>query len=88
MWDEGVAGPLDLIANYKFFEDRQVVKSFPLKTGCLPKKGGQVENIVFITRPEVENMDKISDNVKGVEIAASGSGNEVNFHILFIPNCF
>lgn len=87
MWDEGVAGPLDLIANYKFFEDRQVVKSFPLKTGCLPNIGGQVENIVFITRPEVENMDKISDNVKGVEIAASGSGNEVNFHILFIPNC-
>ena len=21
------------------------------------------------------------------EIAASGSGNEVNFHILFVPNC-
>jgi len=46
-----------------------------------------VENIVFITRPDVSNMDKISDNVKGEEIAASGSGTEVNFHILFIPNC-
>ena len=32
-------------------------------------------------------MDKISDNVKGEEIAASGSGIEINFHILFIPNC-
>lgn len=87
VWDEDLAGPLDLIAKYQFFKDRQVVKSYPLKAGRLPYSGGQVENIVFITRPEVANMDKISDNVKGEEIAASGSGNEVNFHILFIPNC-
>ena len=87
VWDEELAGPLDLIAKYQFFKDRQVVKSFPLKSGRLPYSGGQVENIVFVTRPEVANMDKISDNVKGEEIAASGSGNEVNFHILFIPNC-
>jgi len=87
VWDEELAGPLDLIAKYQFFKDRQVVKSYPLKAGRLPYSGGQVENIVFITRPDVSNMDKISDNVKGEEIAASGSGTEVNFHILFIPNC-
>ena len=63
--DEALAGPLDLIARYKFFKDRQVVKFFPLKAGRLPYSGGQVKNIVFITRPEVANMDKISDNVKG-----------------------
>ena len=65
VWDEALAGPLDLIARYQFFKDRQVVKSFTLKPGRLPYSGGQVENIVFITRPEVANMDKISDNVKG-----------------------
>ena len=65
VWDETLAGPLDLIAKYQFFKDRQVVKSFPLKAGRLPNSGGQIENVVFITRPEVANMDKISDNVKG-----------------------
>ena len=65
VWDAELAGPLDLIAKYQFFKDRQVVQSYPLKAGRLPYSGGLVENIVFITRPEVANMDKISDNVKG-----------------------
>ena len=65
VWDKALEGPLDLITGKQFFKDREVVKFFPLQSGQLPYSGGQVDYIVFITRPEVANMDKISDNVIG-----------------------
>ena len=82
VWDEGLTGPMDLIAKFKFFQERHVIKMFPLKDGRLPKVS--TENIVFVTRPIPAQMDKIADNVKGEEI--SGGGVRVDFHILFVPN--
>jgi hypothetical protein len=49
---------------FQFFKDRGVIKMFPLKSGRLPHVAN-ADNIVFITRPEIDNMDSISDNVKG-----------------------
>ena len=63
VWDEGLTGPMDLIAKFKFFQERHVIKMFPLKDGRLPKVS--TENIVFVTRPIPAQMDKIADNVKG-----------------------
>lgn len=81
VWDEGLTGPMDLIAKYQFFKERGVKKMFPLKTGRLPKVQG-ADNIVFVTRPHLEHMDKIADNVKSEEL----SGVRIDFHILFVPN--
>ena len=63
VWDEGLTGPFDLIAKYQFFRDRGVIKMFPLKAGRLPPT--KADSIVFITRPEIANMDFIADNVQG-----------------------
>lgn len=81
VWDESLTGPMDLIAKYQFFRDRSVIKMFPLKGGRLPKI--TTDNIVFITRPDLGQMDKIADNVKGEEMASSKG---TDFHILFVPH--
>ena len=80
VWDESLTGPMDLIAKYQFFKDRSVIKMFPLKSGRLPRLATQ--HIVFITRPDLGQMDKIADNVKGEEMNSSGT----EFHILFVPH--
>jgi len=82
VWDEGLTGSMDLVAKFKFFQERSVIKMFPLKDGRIPKIS--TDNIVFVTRPIPAQMDKIADNVKGEEI--SGGGVRVDFHILFVPN--
>ena len=55
---------------------------FSMKTNKLPKI--QTENIVFITRPGLNQMDKIADKVKSEEISNGGTGNRIDFHILFV----
>ena len=73
VWDEGLTGPLDLIVDNNFLKDHQVVRMFTLKQDRLPGLGNvHVDSIVFISRPEVSNMDKISDNVKGEEMRERG----------------
>ena len=57
---------------------------FSMKTNKLPKI--QTENIVFITRPGLNQMDKIADKVKSEEISNGGTGNRIDFHILFVPS--
>jgi hypothetical protein len=63
VWDESLTGPMDLIAKYQFLRDHEVVKMFPLNRGRLPATA--VDNIVFITRPDIERMDRIAENVRG-----------------------
>ena len=80
VWDESLTGPMDLIAKYQFFADKNVTKMLLLKGGRLPKL--VTDNIIFITRPELEQMDKIADNVKSEEMTSS----RTDFHIMFVPN--
>lgn len=82
VWDEGLTGPMDLIAKYQFFKERSVIKMFPLKSSKLPRVS--TDNIVFITRPGLGQMDKIADNVKTEETQSGGV--RIDFHILFVPH--
>ncbi len=75
---------MDLLAKYQFFKERSVVKMFSLKGGRLPTINA--ENLVFITRPDLDKMDKIAENVKVEEASGGGSGSRLDFHILFVPN--
>ena len=44
-----------------YLQDHEVEKMFPLRTGSLP--ASNVQNIVFLTRPRLELMDKIAQNL-------------------------
>ena len=63
VWDEALTGPVDLVANYQFLREREVIKMFPLSPGRVPQSGAK--NIIFIVRPEVKLMDVIASNVQG-----------------------
>ena len=80
VWDESLTGPMDLVAKYQFFSDKNVIKMYSLKGGRLPKIS--TDNVIFITRPELDQMDKIADNVKGEEMAST----RTDFHIMFVPS--
>ena len=43
------------------------------------------ENVVFITRPSLTNMDLISDYIRREE-RSGGSGVKIEYHIVFLPN--
>ena len=73
----------DILFQFQFFKERSVIRMFSMKTNKLPKI--QTENIVFITRPGLNQMDKIADKVKSEEIS-NGTGNRIDFHILFVPS--
>ena len=62
MWDDGLTGSMDRLAKYQFFKERSVVKMFSLKGGRLPAVNA--DNLVFITRPDLDKMDSIAENVK------------------------
>ena len=61
----------------------QVVKMHTLERGALPPVGA--ENVVFITRPDLDNMDIIAENIKREEKSGGGSGVKTDFHIVFVP---
>lgn len=60
-WDDQLTGPIGLVAEYSFLKESDVVKMFQLKAGPLPSIS--VKNIIFVTRPYVEMMDCIADNL-------------------------
>lgn len=61
VWDEALAGPVGLICKYKILLDHDVSRMFPLKFGKLPVTN--VNNIIFISRPQIHLMDMIADIV-------------------------
>lgn len=63
VWDESLAGPVGLVAKYNVLKDHDVIKMFPLQSGRLPLTN--VKNIIFITRPHLNLMDMIADNIHG-----------------------
>ena len=69
IWDEQLTGPIGLIAEYSFLKDLDVMKMFQLKPGRLPSVS--VKNVIFITRPEIDLMDCIADNLYGYEVCYS-----------------
>ncbi|EFX69866.1 hypothetical protein DAPPUDRAFT_113272 [Daphnia pulex] len=79
-WDEQLTGPIGLVAEYSFLKKLDVVKMFQLKPGCLPSIS--VKNILFITRPEVELMDCIADNLHSEESQGHSASKE--YQLIFV----
>lgn len=68
VWDEPLADAIGSIAMFSLLRDQDVVKMFPLRRGRLPIGQNPLtvyKNIIFITRPQVNLMDMIADNIHG-----------------------
>ena len=61
MWDESLGGPMGLVAKYDTLAEHEVNKMYPLVGGRLPRC--DVANVIFITRPNLDLMDLISQNI-------------------------
>jgi len=82
VWDQTLTGPLGLIAEYGHLKEHEVVKMHPLERGALPPISA--DNVVFLTRPNLDNMDIIAENIKREE-KGGGSGVRTEFHVVFVP---
>jgi len=83
IWDQSLTGPLGLIAEYNHLKEHNVTKMHPLERGSLPPISA--ENVVFLTRPSLDNMDIIAENIKNEEQKGGGSGVKTDFHVVFVP---
>ncbi|XP_032777743.2 vacuolar protein sorting-associated protein 33A [Daphnia magna] len=79
-WDEELTGPIGLVAEYSFLKELDVVKMFQLKRGRIPSVS--VKNILFITRPEIELMDCIADNLHCEENQGHSANKE--YQLIFV----
>ncbi|KAI9565724.1 Vacuolar protein sorting-associated protein 33A [Daphnia sinensis] len=79
-WDEELTGPIGLVAEYSFLKELDVVKMFQLKRGRIPSVA--VKNILFITRPQIELMDCIADNLHCEENQGHSANKE--YQLIFV----
>ncbi|KAK2161895.1 hypothetical protein LSH36_108g07122 [Paralvinella palmiformis] len=80
VWDDALAGPFGLIAEYPLLKEHEADKMYPLRPGRLPQNS--VQNIIFIVRPKLSLMDMVAQNVfKEEELG----GFRKEFHIFFVP---
>lgn len=61
VWDDALAGPFGLIAEYSLLEKRDVLKMHPLKPDM---KLQDAENVIFITRPQLKLMDYVIELIR------------------------
>ncbi|CAB0035911.1 unnamed protein product [Trichogramma brassicae] len=79
VWDESLGGPMGLVAKYDTLQEHEVIKMYPLVGGRLPSS--DVTNVIFITRPHLDLMDLIAQNIHGEE----RNRQHKEFHIFFVP---
>ncbi|KOC69759.1 Vacuolar protein sorting-associated protein 33A [Habropoda laboriosa] len=77
VWDQSLKGPIDLIAKCSSLD---VVKMYPLCGGNLTIPSNIV-NVIFITRPQLDHMDLIAENIHGEQ----GKRPRKEFHLFFVP---
>ncbi|XP_022831603.1 vacuolar protein sorting-associated protein 33A [Spodoptera litura] len=80
IWDEWLAGPVLLVAQYSLLKDHGVTEMFPLKPGNLPNIS--VKHIVFITRPKLHLMDLVANYIQSLR---SKQTTPLEFHLFFVP---
>ncbi|XP_059050426.1 vacuolar protein sorting-associated protein 33A [Achroia grisella] len=80
IWDEWLAGPVGLVAQYSLLQEHEVVDMFPLRPGSLPTIS--VKHIVFIARPKLVLMDLVADYIQSLR---SKQSTPVEFHLFFVP---
>lgn len=81
VWDNSLAGPVGLVAQYVTLKEYEVVKMFPLRDSPLPSV--DVQHIIFITRPKLHLMDLVAQNVH-ID-SKSWSGPKKQYHLFFVP---
>ncbi|XP_053982157.1 vacuolar protein sorting-associated protein 33A [Hylaeus volcanicus] len=80
IWEESLAGPIGLVAKYSLLEEHDVVKLYPLCGGSL-NIPPNIVNIIFITRPQLDLMDLIAENIHSED----GKRPRKEFHLFFVP---
>ena len=65
IWDEKLTGPMDQIARYSFLKQRGVERMFRLDQRLGARDVDGVENVVYVTRPDVSAMEAVANSVKG-----------------------
>lgn len=80
VWDQSLTDQFGLIAEYPLLKEHEVDRMFSLNGGKLPKSS--VQHIIFITRPKLDQMDFIAQNIQKEE---EGTGFGKEFHVFFVP---
>lgn len=80
IWDDWLAGPVGLVAQYSFLKDHEVNNMFLLKPGSLPNI--TVKHIIFISRPKLSLMDLVADYILSIRAKQTAP---VEFHLFFVP---
>ncbi|KAI8442176.1 hypothetical protein MSG28_005783 [Choristoneura fumiferana] len=80
VWDEWLAGPIGLLAQYSLLKEHEVADMFLLKAGTLPVIS--VKHIVFIARAKLSLMDLVADYIIALRARQSFP---VEFHLFFVP---
>ena len=65
IWDEKLTGPMDQIARYSFLKQRGVERMFRVDQRLSAHDVEGVENVVYVTRPDVAAMEAVANSVKG-----------------------
>ena len=71
IWDEKLTGPMDRIARspdqdgYSFLKQRGVERMFRVDQRLSAHDVEGVENVVYVTRPDVAAMEAVANSVKG-----------------------
>lgn len=81
VWDNALASPVGLIAQYVVLREHSVTKMFPLRPDPLPES--DVSHMIFITRPKLHLMDYIGLNVHADSKTRAGSKKQ--YHVFFVP---
>lgn len=81
VWDNSLAGPVGLVAQYAVLREHAVVKMYPLRAVPLPET--DVKHIIFITRPKLHLMDLVAQNVHND--SKTRGGPKKQYHLFFVP---
>lgn len=82
MWDDSLSGPVGLVTKYTFLKERNVMKMLPLRSGALADV--DVKHIIFITRPNLQLMNFIAENIHNEEKRQKALSKK-EFHLFFVP---
>lgn len=80
VWDESLAGPFSLIAEFGLLRDHQVSQMFHLVAQRPVSTTAQ--HVIYMVRPRLALMDLIADQV--LQQARAG-GQRKEFHVFFVP---
>ncbi|CAB3369201.1 Hypothetical predicted protein [Cloeon dipterum] len=79
VWDEGLIGPVSLIAPYNLLKEHEVNQMFSLSEGSISSAASR--KIIFLTRALPKMMDSIAEHVHSEE----QKNHRREYQIIFVP---